>query len=140
MTKGVDKFKRESIRRLGRISAEPLREYMELFSAATGLSKTHALTNVFEVTPETKENLRLLENYISQRCTGMPLPYITGIKGFWKKDFRVTIDTLIPRPETELLVELILTEHKRKNLKLLTTSPGTGSARSRREWEAEATS
>ncbi len=81
---------------------------MELFSAATGLSKTRALTNIFELNSERIESFRLLKKYISQRCMGMPLPYITGIEGFWKRDFRVTTDTLIPRPETELLVEIIL--------------------------------
>ena len=68
----------------------------------------------------------MLEKYISQRCNGMPLPYITGIEGFWKKEFRVSTDTLIPRPETELLVELILTENKRKCLKVLDLGTGTG--------------
>jgi len=126
MIRDVDKFKQESIKRLGKIADEPLREYMELFSAATGLSRTHALTNFFEVNSKRIEDLRLLEKYISKRCMGMPLPYITGIKGFWKKEFLVTPDTLIPRSETELLVELILSENKRKNLKVLDLGTGTG--------------
>ena len=126
MTSGIDEFRQESIKKLAKISSEPLREYMELFSAATGLSKTYALTNIFEVNSEKIENFRLLEEYIAQRCLGMPLPYITGVKGFWKKDFLVTTNTLIPRPETELLVELILSEHKRKNLKVLDLGTGSG--------------
>ena len=126
MTRDADEFRQESIKRLEKISAEPLREYMELFSAATGLSKTRALTNIFELNSERIESFRLLEKYISQRCMGMPLPYITGIEGFWKREFRVTTDTLIPRPETELLVEIILAEHKRKNLKILDLGTGTG--------------
>lgn len=126
MTRGIDEFRQESIKKLRAISSEPLREYMELFSAATGMSKTHALTNAFEFNSKRKENLHLLEEYISRRCMGIPLPYITGLKGFWKTEFLVTTDTLIPRPETELLVELILSEHKRKNLKILDLGTGTG--------------
>ena len=114
MTRDVDEFRQESIKRLEKISAEPLREYMELFSAATGLSKTRALTNIFELNSERIETFRLLDKYISQRCMGMPLPYITGIEGFWKREFRVTTDTLIPRPETELLVEKIWLSTKEK--------------------------
>ena len=43
------------------------------------------------------------------RCEqGEPLAYITGRRGFWTFDLAVTPDTLVPRPETELLVELAL--------------------------------
>lgn len=126
MIRSLDEFRQEAIKKLEKISEDPLREYMELFSAATGLSKTHALTNFFEVNSKRIEDLRLLETYISQRCTGVPLPYITGMEGFWKKEFRVTADTLIPRPETELLVELILSENKKKCLKVLDLGTGTG--------------
>ncbi len=39
---------------------------------------------------------------------GEPVAYLTGAQGFWKHDFKVTPDVLIPRPATELLVELAL--------------------------------
>ena len=42
---------------------------------------------------------------------GEPLAYLTGHKGFWKNDFLVTKDVLVPRPETEILVEAILEEN-----------------------------
>lgn len=45
---------------------------------------------------------------IEQREAGEPVAYITGRRGFWSLDLEVTPDTLIPRPETELLVELAL--------------------------------
>jgi len=48
--------------------------------------------------------LQLLE----QRQQGKPVAYLTGHREFWSLTFRVTPDTLIPRPETELLVETIL--------------------------------
>jgi len=52
-----------------------------------------------------------VENFFSlirERQQGKPLAYLTGHKAFWSLDFSVTEATLIPRPETELLVELIL--------------------------------
>jgi release factor glutamine methyltransferase len=45
---------------------------------------------------------------VEQRETGEPIAYITGRRGFWSLDLEVTAATLIPRPETELLVELAL--------------------------------
>jgi release factor glutamine methyltransferase len=45
---------------------------------------------------------------LEQREAGEPVAYITGRRGFWSLDLEVTPATLIPRPETELLVELTL--------------------------------
>lgn len=47
-------------------------------------------------------------NLIERREAGEPVAYITGRRGFWSLDLEVTLATLIPRPETELLVELAL--------------------------------
>lgn len=43
---------------------------------------------------------------VARRAAGEPVAYLTGRRGFWGLDLRVTPATLIPRPETELLVEL----------------------------------
>jgi release factor glutamine methyltransferase len=45
---------------------------------------------------------------LARRASGEPVAYLTGRRGFWRFDLAVTPDTLIPRPETELLVELAL--------------------------------
>ncbi len=45
---------------------------------------------------------------LQRRATGEPVAYIIGRRGFWSLDLEVTPATLIPRPETELLVELAL--------------------------------
>lgn len=45
---------------------------------------------------------------LERRARGEPVAYITGLRGFWSLDLEVTPATLIPRPETELLVELAL--------------------------------
>ena len=45
---------------------------------------------------------------VARRLAGEPIAYLTGRRGFWKFELAVTPATLIPRPETELLVELAL--------------------------------
>lgn len=58
-----------------------------------------------DLTPETRSHFC---NLVERRCAGEPIAYITGRREFWSLDLAVTRDTLIPRPETELLVELAL--------------------------------
>jgi release factor glutamine methyltransferase len=48
------------------------------------------------------------EALIKQRQQGTPIAYLTGTREFWSRDFTVTSDVLIPRPDTELLIELSL--------------------------------
>ena len=48
------------------------------------------------------------EALVERRAAGEPVAYLTGTRGFWTLDLHVTTDTLIPRAETELLVELAL--------------------------------
>lgn len=48
------------------------------------------------------------EDLVARRVAGEPVAYLIGKRGFWQFDLQVTPATLIPRPETELLVELAL--------------------------------
>lgn len=56
----------------------------------------------------TREQVQQFDHYLSLRSQGIPIAYITGTKDFWSFTLDVTADTLIPRPETELLVECAL--------------------------------
>ena len=51
---------------------------------------------------------RRFEALLERRRAGEPIAYLTGRREFWSLDLRVTPDTLIPRPETEHLVEAVL--------------------------------
>lgn len=54
------------------------------------------------------EALQRFNALLEARSAGQPVAYLTGRRGFWTLDLEVNADTLIPRPETELLVELAL--------------------------------
>jgi len=63
---------------------------------------------------------------VARREAGEPVAYLCGRRGFWSLDLAVTPDTLIPRPETELLVELAL-ERLPPDRELQVADLGTGS-------------
>jgi len=54
------------------------------------------------------EELFALESFARRRLAGEPVAYLTGRREFWSLDLEVTPDVLVPRPETELLVERAL--------------------------------
>ena len=58
-----------------------------------------------ELAPELLAEFRALQ---ARRGAGEPVAYLTGHRGFWSLELQVTPDTLIPRPETERLVELAM--------------------------------
>lgn len=63
--------------------------------------------------PEQKLNQTELADFhslIAKRTSGFPVAYLTGLKEFWSLQIRVNLSTLIPRPETEHLVEVALGE------------------------------
>ena len=53
-------------------------------------------------------------NYLIRRSKNEPIAYLLGEKEFWSRKFLVNKDTLIPRPETELLVDKLVTIFKKK--------------------------
>mgnify|MGYP006224998817 FL=1 len=61
--------------------------------------------------PETlvdSEYVDIVKSKIKRRKSGEPISYIVGSREFWSLDFKVTPDTLIPRQESELLIDLAL--------------------------------
>ena len=81
---------------------------------------------------------------IERRAQGEPLAYITGVREFWTLELRVTRDVLVPRPETELLVERALVLVPAPQARVLDLGTGSGAialalAAERPSWELLAT-
>ena len=62
-----------------------------------------------------KNDLNNFYKLIEKRSLGNPIAYLTKKKFFWNSEFLITKDTLIPRPDTELIVENILRLTKQKS-------------------------
>ena len=73
-----------------------------------------------------KKNLLKYKNLIERRSQNEPIAYILEEKEFWSKNFFVSPNTLIPRPETELMVEKLITIFKEKKISILDMGTGSG--------------
>lgn len=92
---------------------------------------------------QAEENI--IAEFIKRRIKGEPIAYLVGTQAFWTMELIVTRDTLIPRPETECLVDWILhhfSQHEKINVADLGT--GTGAiaialALEKKNWRIDAT-
>ncbi len=73
-----------------------------------------------------KMNISVFKEYLKRRSSSEPLAYILGEKEFWSKKFYINKNTLIPRPETELLVDKILKIYWGKKISILDVGTGSG--------------
>lgn len=87
-------------------SDSPLRDAEILLEFVTGRSRTWLIA--FDETVLATQHLSRLETLLTRRAEGEPIAYITGRREFWSLPLLVNSSTLIPRPESELLVELAL--------------------------------
>ncbi|MCA1632132.1 MAG: peptide chain release factor N(5)-glutamine methyltransferase [Acidobacteria bacterium] len=85
---------------------EARREAGSLLAHTLGRDRAYLLTHDDEAPAPAK--LSLFRGLVERRAAGEPLQYVTGRQEFYGLDFEVTPDVLIPRPETELLVETAL--------------------------------
>jgi release factor glutamine methyltransferase len=96
-----------------------------LLSASINKDKRHIILNSKEILNE--EQLGNFISFIERRKNGEPIAYLVNKKEFWKDQFFVTKDVLIPRPDTELIVEQVLKIYPKKSqLQVLDIGIGSG--------------
>jgi release factor glutamine methyltransferase len=94
------------------------------------------LAHALDLTPEKvfgypekeldQDGLARIEALVARRAEREPLALITGEKEFWSLRFAVSPDTLIPRPDSETLIEAVLAAYPEKNASLRILDLGTG--------------
>ena len=105
----------------------PRMEAEVLFAGALKLTREDIYSRPERILTESEKNI--LRNFVGRRALREPVAHIIGRKEFWSLDFKITPNVLIPRPETETLVETLLSLNSKNptNLPLNFLEIGTGS-------------
>lgn len=103
----------------------PEREARALLRAGLGLSELALVVHAGEIVPDAEaERARA---FALRRCAGEPLARLSGRREFWSLDLALSPETLVPRPETETLVEAVLDAFPNPAAPLRILDLGTGS-------------
>jgi release factor glutamine methyltransferase len=100
------------------------RDAEKIIEHVRGINRSQMYTNLKYVVSEKDYNaiLKLTE----QRLTGIPLPYLLGYTYFYSKIFFVSQDVVIPRPDTETLIEMVLRNEADDNCNFIDMGTGSG--------------
>ncbi|MBK4713885.1 MULTISPECIES: peptide chain release factor N(5)-glutamine methyltransferase [Tenebrionibacter/Tenebrionicola group] len=102
----------------------PRRDAEVLLGHITG--KTRSFIFAFSETLLTPDELMRLDALLTRRALGEPIAYLTGVREFWSQPLFVSPATLIPRPDTECLVEQALARLPATACRILEPGTGTG--------------
>jgi len=105
--------------------ASPRLDAEVLWMHVSGQSKTTMIIDAYEPVSELYQDAYIA--YIYRRCLREPVAYITGEKEFWSRSFKVNVDVLIPRPETEHMIEWVLERYSQRDHAWYFADVGTGS-------------
>ena len=95
-----------------------------LLSKVLGINREQVLINLDQKIKT--ENIIKFNKLIKRRSSKEPVAYLLQEKEFWSKKFEINRHTLIPRPETELLVEQLVHIFKSKSINILDIGTGSG--------------
>jgi release factor glutamine methyltransferase len=121
----ITQILQESTEKLAQVSETPALDVQTLLAHILGKPRTWLLTHPEDLL--SSQALSTFRKDINLLVEGIPLPHVLGRWEFYGLEFIVTPDTLIPRPETESLVEQALTWLSNKSNRRLGVDLGTGS-------------
>ncbi|HUC96639.1 MAG TPA: peptide chain release factor N(5)-glutamine methyltransferase [Candidatus Saccharimonadales bacterium] len=130
MSKTISEWLDESVAELSGANINTAHLDAEIIlSFAIGKNRTYLHAHSDRVL--TTKNIKNADNYLARRLQHEPLAYIIGYKEFFGRRFKVTSDTLVPRPESEDIIEsleriLLTTDHHQPQFKLLDVGAGSG--------------
>lgn len=109
-----------------------------LLACALGCSRTHLYTWPEQILTVSQQSF--FESLLDRRVLGEPIAYVTGEREFWSLNLRVNRHVLIPRPETELLVETALSLLPKQTQRVADMGTGSGAialalAKERPDWQ-----
>lgn len=105
-------------------SESPRRDAEILLGLVTGKARTFILA--FGETQLSEAQLAELDALLARRAAGEPVAYLTGVREFWSLSLMVSPATLIPRPDTECVVEQALARLPAEPCRILDLGTGTG--------------
>ena len=117
LNKGADILKANKI-------VNPFLDAEILLSESIKKNKKHIILNPTEVLK--RQHLNKFNKLIERRKKGEPVAYLINKKEFWKNEFYINKDVLIPRPDSELIIEQVLKIYS-KDTQLQVLDVGTGS-------------
>lgn len=129
---------RDRLAAAGLECADPLLHMKQIVQLALGIDTAKLYVRWNDpLSPEARASI---EAVLRRRLSGEPFQYIAGVEGFWDAEFAVGPGALIPRRETELLVETMLAREARPRVRVAELGAGTGNLgisllRERPRWE-----
>lgn len=110
---------------LSQLTGDEARLEIELLLAHV-LGKNRTFLRTWPAHELSATQLTQFEQYLTQRQQGIPLAYILGERAFWSLNLNVTPDVLIPRPDTESVVEKVLALGQGKQWRVADLGTGSG--------------
>ena len=137
MSETVQFFIKETIARQENIQHLETLDLELMACSLLDVERSKLLAFPITLNQEIKDEFRSM---IRRRIDGEPLAYILGKKSFWSLDLEVNNQVLVPRPETEVLLEDILLNFNQTNLSLLDLGTGSGAIglslkKEKKEWD-----
>lgn len=117
-------FLQHSTQRLQAVSSQPRRDAEILLSAVLECDRAHLIAYSDQAIDATAQDMFC--HYLDRRLKGEPVAYILGQREFWSLMLLVDDSTLIPRPDTEVLVETALREWLHEEARVLDLGTGSG--------------